>query len=155
MIKITLKDGSVREAAKGLSILDVAKSISEGLARNAQCGKVNGEVKDLRTILNEDCTLEICTFDSKEGKDAVRHSVSHVLAAAVKRLFPEAKIAIGPSIENGFYYDIDLDHRLTNEDLEQVIKLISNIQVVYFNCGHGIHNEKPREFIKSVENTLK
>ena len=66
MIKITLKDGSVREAAKGLSILDVAKSISEGLARNAQCGKVNGEVKDLRTILNEDCTLEICTFDSKE-----------------------------------------------------------------------------------------
>ena len=88
MIKITLKDGSVREATKGSSILDVAKSISEGLARNAQCGKVNGEVKDLRTILNEDCTLEICTFDSKEGKDAVRHSVSHVLAAAVKRLFP-------------------------------------------------------------------
>ena len=93
MIKITLKDGSVREVAKGSSILDVAKSISEGLARNAQCGKVNGEVNDLRTILNEDCALEICTFDSQEGKDAVRHSVSHVLAAAVKRLFPEAKIA--------------------------------------------------------------
>ena len=109
MIKITLKDGSVREVAKGSSILDVAKSISEGLARNAQCGKVNGEVKDLRTILNEDCALEICTFDSQEGKDAVRHSVSHVLAAAVKRLFPEAKIAIGPSIENGFYYDFDTE----------------------------------------------
>ena len=115
MIKITLKDGSVREAAKGSSILDVAKSISEGLARNAQCGKVNGEVKDLRTILNEDCTLEICTFDSKEGKDAVRHSVSHVLAAAVKRLFPEAKIAIGPSIENGFYYDFDTEKAFSAE----------------------------------------
>ena len=120
MIKITLKDGSVREAAKGLSILDVAKSISEGLARNAQCGKVNGEVKDLRTILNEDCTLEICTFDSKEGKDAVRHSVSHVLAAAVKRLFPEAKIAIGPSIENGFYYDFDTEKALSAEDLVKI-----------------------------------
>ena len=120
MIKITLKDGSVREAAKGSSILDVAKSISEGLARNAQCGKVNGEVKDLRTILNEDCTLEICTFDSKEGKDAVRHSVSHVLAAAVKRLFPEAKIAIGPSIENGFYYDFDTEKAISAEDLVKI-----------------------------------
>ena len=120
MIKITLKDGSVREAAKGSSILDVAKSISEGLARNAQCGKVNGEVKDLRTILNEDCTLEICTFDSKEGKDAVRHSVSHVLAAAVKRLFPEAKIAIGPSIENGFYYDFDTEKAFSAEDLVKI-----------------------------------
>ena len=120
MIKITLKDGSVREVAKGSSILDVAKSISEGLARNAQCGKVNGEVKDLRTILNEDCALEICTFDSQEGKDAVRHSVSHVLAAAVKRLFPEAKIAIGPSIENGFYYDFDTEKAFTADDLVKI-----------------------------------
>ena len=120
MIKITLKDGSVREAAKGSSILDVAKSISEGLARNAQCGKVNGEVKDLRTILNEDCALEICTFDTQEGKDAVRHSVSHVLAAAVKRLFPEAKIAIGPSIENGFYYDFDTEKAFSAEDLVKI-----------------------------------
>ena len=120
MIKITLKDGSVREVAKGSSILDVAKSISEGLARNAQCGKVNGEVKDLRTILNEDCALEICTFDSQEGKDAVRHSVSHVLAAAVKRLFPNTKLGIGPAIENGFYYDFKVEKPLTEDDMKKI-----------------------------------
>ena len=102
MIKITLKDGSVREVENGSSVLDAAKSISEGLARAAYCGKINGKVVDLRTILNEDCELEICTFDSEEGKDAVRHSISHVLAAAVKRLYPNAKIAIGPAIANGF-----------------------------------------------------
>ena len=79
-----------------LSVFDIAKSISEGLARNACCGIVNGEVVDLRYIVNEDSELAICTFDSQEGKDAVRHSISHVLAYAVKRLFPEAKLAIGP-----------------------------------------------------------
>ena len=94
MIKITLKDGSVKEVEAGSSVLEIAKSISEGLARVSQCGIVNGKVVDLRTIINEDCTLEICTFDTQEGKDAVRHSISHVLAAAVKRLFPEAKIVI-------------------------------------------------------------
>lgn len=120
MIKITLKDGSVREVENGSSVLDVAKSISEGLARNAQCGIVNGKVADLRTTLNEDVTLEICTFDSQEGKDAVRHSVSHVLAYAVKRLFPTAKLAIGPSIATGFYYDFDNEKSFTSEDLEKI-----------------------------------
>ena len=107
MIKITLKDGSIKEVKAGSSILDIANEISAGLARNAMCGKVNGEVKNLRFPLNADCELEICTFDSQEGKDAFRHTASHVLAAAVKRLFPEAKIAIGPAIEDGFYYDFD------------------------------------------------
>ena len=118
MIKITLKDGSIKEVENGSSVLDVAKEISEGLARVAQCGIVNGNVVDLRTTLNEDCELEICTFDAQEGKDTVRHSISHVLAAAVKRLFPEAKIAIGPAIANGFYYDFDVEKAFTADDLD-------------------------------------
>ena len=120
MIKITLKDGSIKEVENGSSVLDVAKAISEGLARVAQCGIVNGKVADLRTTLNEDCELEICTFDSQEGKNAVRHSISHVLAAAVKRLYPEAKIAIGPSIEIGFDYDGDVEKACTSADVDKV-----------------------------------
>lgn len=120
MIKITLKDGSVREVEAGLSILDIAKSISEGLARNACCGIVNGKVEDLRHVVNEDCELAICTFDSQEGKDAFRHTTSHVLALAVKRLFPNAKLAIGPSIVNGFYYDFDNEKSFSAEDLVKI-----------------------------------
>ena len=120
MIKVTLKDGSVKEFEAGISVLDIAKSISEGLARNAFCGIINRKVCDLRTIVNEDVELSICTFDSQEGKDAVRHSISHVLAYAVKRLFPETKLAIGPSIANGFYYDFDKDTAFTASDLEKL-----------------------------------
>ena len=120
MIKVTLKDGSIKEFEAEISVLDIAKSISEGLARNAFCGIVNGEVCDLRKIINEDVELSICTFDSQEGKDAVRHSVSHVLAYAVKRLFPETKLAIGPSISNGFYYDFDRETAFTTQDLEKL-----------------------------------
>ena len=117
MIKITLKDGSVKEFEAGVSVLDIAKSISEGLARNACCGIVNGKVVDLRNTVNEDSDLAICTFDSQEGKDAVRHSISHVLAYAVKRLYPEAKLAIGPAINDGFYYDFDVENSFSSEDL--------------------------------------
>ena len=120
MIKVTLKDGSIKEFEAEISVLDIAKSISEGLARNAFCGIVNGEVCDLRKIINEDVELSICTFDSQEGKDAVRHSVSHVLAYAVKRLFPETKLAIGPSISNGFYYDFEKETAFTTQDLEKL-----------------------------------
>ena len=118
MIKITLKDGSVKEFENSLSVLDIAKSISEGLARNAYCGILNGKVVDLRTVVTADAELSICTFDSQEGKDTVRNTVSHVLAAAVKRLFPETKLAIGPSIENGFYYDFDKEGAFSSEDVE-------------------------------------
>lgn len=120
MIKVTLKDGSVKEFESELSILEIAKSISEGLARNACCGIVNGTVCDLRQLINEDVSLSICTFDSQEGKDAIRHSISHVLAYAVKRLFPETKLAIGPSIANGFYYDFDKDVAFSAQDLEKI-----------------------------------
>ena len=120
MIKVTLKDGSVKEFEAGVSVLDVAKGISEGLARNACCGIVDGKVVDLRHTIDTDVELSICTFDSQEGKDAVRHSVSHILAYAVKRLFPEAKLAIGPSIDNGFYYDFDVDIHFSSEDLNHI-----------------------------------
>ncbi|MBN1050746.1 threonine--tRNA ligase [Clostridium botulinum] len=120
MIKVTLKDGSVKEFEAGLSVYEIAKSISEGLARNACCGVVNGKVCDLREEVKEDVSLSICTFDSQEGKDAVRHSISHVLAYAVKRLFPETKLAIGPSIGTGFYYDFDKDVAFSAQDLEKL-----------------------------------
>ncbi len=120
MIKITLKDGSVMEVEKGTSVLDVAKKISEGLARVAMCGLVNGEVKDLRYELNEDSELNICTFDSLEGKKAYWHTTSHILAQAVKRLYPDVKLAIGPSIDNGFYYDFDTEMTFTPEILEKL-----------------------------------
>ncbi len=120
MIKITLKDGSIKEFEAGLSVYEIAKSISEGLARNACCGIVNGKVVDLRKEINKDISLSICTFDSQEGKDAVRHSISHVLAYAVKRLFPETKLAIGPSITTGFYYDFDKEVAFTAANLEKL-----------------------------------
>ncbi|MGL5614908.1 MAG: threonine--tRNA ligase [Sarcina sp.] len=140
MIKIALKDGSIKEVNAGSSILDVANEISAGLARNAMCGKVNGEVKDLRFPLNADCELEICTFDSEEGKDAFRHTASHVLAAAVKRLFPEVKLAIGPAIEDGFYYDFDKDGSFSTEELKKIEdemrKIIKeNPEIKYFSLS--------------------
>ena len=117
MIKITLKDNSIIEVEKGTSIIELAKKISEGLARMATCGKVNGEVKDLRHELNEDCNVSIETFESSlEGKQAYWHTTSHIMAQAVKRLFPEVKFAIGPSIEKGFYYDFDVEKPFTDED---------------------------------------
>lgn len=120
MIKITLKDGSLKEVEAGISVLYIAKSISEGLARNACCGIVNGKVVDLRHIVNEDSELAICTFDSQEGKDALRHSVSHVLAYAVKRLYPNTKLAIGPAISDGFYYDFDVEKSFSADDLIKI-----------------------------------
>ncbi len=120
MIKITLKDGSIKEFDNAISVLDIAKSISEGLARNAYCGIVNGKVEDLRFVVDKDSTLEICTFDSQEGKDAFRHTASHVLAMAVKRLFPNVKLAIGPSITNGFYYDFDCEKAFSAEELVKI-----------------------------------
>ena len=120
MIKIELKDGSNIEVEKESSVLDVAKKISEGLARVALAGIVNGEVKDLRYELNEDCKLEIVTFDNLEGKKAYWHTTSHIMAQAIKRIFPEVKLAIGPSIDNGFYYDFDVEKPFTEEDLVKI-----------------------------------
>ena len=140
MLKITLKDNSIIEVEKGTSIIDVAKKISEGLARNATCGEVDGEVKDLRFELNEDCNLVIHTFsqDDLEGKKAYWHTTSHIMAQAVKRLFPNVKFAIGPSIDEGFYYDFDVETPFTDEDkakIEEEMKKIikENIQIERFS----------------------
>ena len=120
MIKVELKDGSIIEVEEGKSILDVAKQISQGLARMAMVGKVDGEVKDLRFELNKDCKLEILTFDSIEGKKAYWHTTSHIMAQAVMRLFPNTKFAIGPAIDEGFYYDFDSSATFNEEDKEKI-----------------------------------
>ena len=120
MIKITLKDGSVKEIEKAMSILDIAKSISEGLARVATCGEVDGEVKDLRFVVEKDFTLNILTFDILDGKKAYWHTTSHIMAQAVKRLFPDVKLAIGPAIDEGFYYDFDVEKPFTEEDKTKI-----------------------------------
>lgn len=127
MLKITLKDGSVKEFEGKVSILELAKSISEGLARNACAGIVNGEVVDLRFEIEEDSNVSIVTFNDEEGQHAFRHTASHILAMAVKRLYPEAKLAIGPSIDDGFYYDIDRDASFTNEEIEKIEKEMKSI----------------------------
>ena len=120
MIKVTLKDGSSIEVKENSTILDVAKQISEGLARVATCGEIDGEVKDLRYEITKDCNLTIHTFDSSlDGKKAYWHTTSHIMAQAVKRLFPGVKFAIGPSIDNGFYYDFDVEKPFTDEDKEK------------------------------------
>ena len=119
-MKIELKDGSKLEVNQGASVLEVAKQISEGLARNATAGKVNDEVQDLRHILQEGDKLEILTFEQEEGKKAYWHTTAHILAQAVKRLFPETKLGIGPAIENGFYYDFKVEKPFTEEDLNAI-----------------------------------
>ena len=127
MIKISLKAGVVKEYNAGITVMEIAKDISEGLARNACCGLVNGEVEDLRFPVNEDSTVEICTFDTPEGKRAFRHTASHVMAQAIKRLYPDTKLAIGPSIDDGFYYDFDREKAFTQEELDEIEKEMKKI----------------------------
>ena len=119
-MKITLKDGSSKEYAQSMSVIDIAKDIREGLARVATPGEVDGEVVDLRTVIDKDCELNILTFNDEKGKGAFRHTTSHIMAQAIKRLYPDTKLAIGPSIEDGFYYDIDRETPLVAEDLEKI-----------------------------------
>ena len=119
-MKITLKDGSSKEYAQSMSVIDIAKDISEGLARVATAGEVDGEVVDLRTVIDKDCEMNILTFNDEKGKGAFRHTTSHIMAQAIKRLYPDTKLAIGPSIEDGFYYDIDRETPLVAEDLEKI-----------------------------------
>lgn len=140
MIKITLKDGSNLEVESGAKIIDIAKKISEGLARNATCGEIDGEIKDLRYEIKEDSNLIIHTFNEEdlEGKKAYWHTTSHIMAQAVKRLFPNVKFAIGPSIDDGFYYDFDVEKPFTDEDkakIEEEMKKIikENIEIERFS----------------------
>ncbi len=126
MIKLNLK-GEVKEFDKGILALDVTKSISEGLARNAMAVKFNGNVIDLRQAIEEDGDFEVLTFDNIDGQKAFRHTTSHILAQAVKRLFPQAKLAIGPATNDGFYYDFDMDRAFTSEEIEKIETEMKNI----------------------------
>ena len=119
-MKITLKDGSVKEYDHAMSVYDIALDLSEGLARAACAGEVNGEAVDLRTVVEEDAQVNILTFSDEGGRAAFHHTTSHIMAQAIKRLYPEVKLAIGPSIADGFYYDVDSETPLTNEDLEKI-----------------------------------
>ncbi|ACV63212.1 threonyl-tRNA synthetase [Desulfofarcimen acetoxidans DSM 771] len=120
MIKVSLKDGSTREYEPGITIIQVAEDISPGLARSALAGKINGKAVDLSTALEDNVSLEILTFNDPEGQEIYRHSSSHVLAQAVQRLFPGTKLAIGPAIKDGFYYDFDSEHKFTPADMEKI-----------------------------------
>ncbi len=140
-MKITLKDGTIKEYAEKKSVYDIALDISEGLARMATAGEVNGEVVDLRTVVDEDCELSILTANDEKGLAALRHTTSHVLAQAVKNLYPEAKVAIGPSIENGFYYDFE-HAPFSQEDLGVIEKEMKKI----IKAGNRLERfELPRE----------
>lgn len=125
-MKITLKDGSVKEYGQSMSVIDIATDISEGLARMACAGEINGKVVDLREMVEEDCELNILTFNDEGGKAAYRHTTSHVLAEAVKRLYPDVKLAIGPSIDTGFYYDFDIES-FNREQLDAIEKEMKKI----------------------------
>ena len=119
-MKITLKDSSVKQYDSAMTAADIAKDISMGLYRNACACKIDGEVKDLRTVIDSDCALEILTFDDEDGKRAFNHTASHIMAQAVKRLYPDVKLTIGPAIHDGFYYDFDVETPFSPEDLEKI-----------------------------------
>lgn len=119
-MKVTLKDGSVKEYAQAMSVIDIAKDLSEGLARAACAGEVDGEVVDLRTVVDHDAAVNILTAKDEKGLAALRHTASHVMAQAVKRLYPNTKLAIGPSIADGFYYDMEFETPLTSDDFEKI-----------------------------------
>ncbi|MGN0592226.1 MAG: threonine--tRNA ligase [Ruminococcus sp.] len=140
MIQLKLKDGSIREIETAASAAEIVKGIGMGLYKAACCVKINGEVKDLRTVIDSDCEFEVMTFDSMEGKKTFWHTASHVLAQAVKRLYPNAKLAIGPAIDNGFYYDFDLEKPFTADELikiEAEMKKIvkANAELVQFELS--------------------
>lgn len=142
MIKVTLKDGTIREYEKGVKIEEIVASIGSGLLKAALAAKLNGEVVDLTKEIHEDCYLEVLTFDDEGGRLALRHTTSHVLAQAVKRLYPNIKLAIGPAIENGFYYDFDSDKTFTDADLENIEKEMAKI----IKENYKLHRfELPRE----------
>ena len=120
MLKLTLKDGSIKEILEGTTPLEIARSLGQGLFKASCAAKINGKVCDLRTVITEDCSLEILTYEDEAGKNAFNHTASHILAQAVKRLYPQVKLTIGPAIENGFYYDFDSEVAFTAEELAKI-----------------------------------
>ena len=155
-MKVTLKDGSVKEYAQAMSVIDIAKDLSEGLARAACAGEVDGEVVDLRTVVDQDAAVNILTAKDEKGLSALRHTTSHVMAQAVKRLYPNTKLAIGPSIADGFYYDMEFETPLTSDDFEKIeaeMKKIvkEDLKIERFT----LPREKAIEFMKEKEEPYK
>ena len=155
-MKVTLKDGSVKEYAQAMSVIDIAKDLSEGLARAACAGEVDGEVVDLRTVVDHDAAVNILTAKDEKGLAALRHTTSHVRAQAVKRLYPNTKLAIGPSIADGFYYDMEFETPLTSDDFEKIeaeMKKIvkEDLKIERFT----LPREKAIEFMKEKEEPYK
>lgn len=149
MIKLTLKDGSIREIETAQSAAEIAKGIGAGLYKAACCVKIDGEVKDLRTVIDRDCEFELMTFDSIEGKKTFWHTASHILAQAVKRLYPNAKLAIGPAIDNGFYYDFDLEKPFTADELTKIEAEMKKI--VKDGIPLESYTMSPEDAIKTLE----
>ena len=155
-MKVTLKDGSVKEYAQAMSVIDIAKDLSEGLARAACAGEVDGEVVDLRTVVDHDAAVNILTAKDEKGLAALRHTTSHIMAQAVKRLYPNTKLAIGPSIADGFYYDMEFETPLTSDDFEKIeaeMKKIvkEDLKIERFT----LPREKAIEFMKEKEEPYK
>ena len=155
-MKVTLKDGSVKEYAQAMSVIDIAKDLSEGLARAACAGEVDGEVVDLRTVVDHDAAVNILTAKDEKGLAALRHTASHVMAQAVKRLYPNTKLAIGPSIADGFYHDMEFETPLTSDDFEKIeaeMKKIvkEDLKIERFT----LPREKAIEFMKEKEEPYK
>ena len=155
-MKVTLKDGSVKEYAQAMSVIDIAKDLSEGLARAACAGEVDGEVVDLRTVVDHDAAVNILTAKDEKGLAGLRHTTSHVMAQAVKRLYPNTKLAIGPSIADGFYYDMEFETPLTSDDFEKIeaeMKKIvkEDLKIERFT----LPREKAIEFMKEKEEPYK
>ena len=147
MIKIKLPDGSVKEYESGVLVGDVTKDISMGLFRAAVGAVVNGEIKGFAEPIEEDSDFRVVKFEDKEGKEIFWHTSSHVMAAAIKEMYPETKFAIGPAIDDGFYYDMDLEHRFTPEDLEKIVNLVDSPSNTLCICtgslGSRVENDVP------------
>ena len=127
MIQITLPDGSIQQVESGITAAQLAAKISQRLGKEALAVKIDGVARDLSTPLTQDCAVELLTFSSEGGAEIYRHSASHLMAQAVKQLFPEAKVAIGPAVDDGFYYDFDIDHPFTPEDLEKIERKMAEL----------------------------
>lgn len=153
LITVTLKDGSLKKVAKGTTLLELASEISSGLARAAVVGKINGELRDLETRLEEDAQVEIITLAEEEGLEVMRHSTAHLLAQAVKNLFPGTLLGIGPAIANGFYYDFDSEHTFTPEDLEKIEKEMKRLakEDFKFECREMSRDEALKYFTETGE----
>ncbi len=155
-MKVTLKDGSVKEYAQAMSVIDIAKDLSEGLARAACAGEVDGEVVDLRTVVDHDAAVNILTAKDEKGLAALRHTTSHVMAQAVKRLYPNTKLAIGPSIADGFYYDMEFETPLTSDDFEKIEAEMKKIVKEGLKIERfTLPREKAIEFMKEKEEPYK